>query len=78
MHTHKHTHTQGFVNHSYSLSKPILQVLLTHSYSLSKPTLQVLLTHSYSRVVMEVFKEAVKKGKVFKVYVTESQPDKSG
>ena len=55
-----------------------MQVLLTHSYSLSKPTLQVLLTHSYSRVVMEVFKEAVKKGKVFKVYVTESQPDKSG
>ncbi|KAK7087709.1 translation initiation factor eIF2B subunit alpha-like [Littorina saxatilis] len=38
----------------------------------------IVLTHSYSRVVMEAFKEAVSKGKMFKVYVTESQPNKSG
>ncbi|XP_076453393.1 translation initiation factor eIF2B subunit alpha-like [Babylonia areolata] len=38
----------------------------------------ILLTHSYSRVVMEVFRKAVEKGRSFKVFVCESQPDKSG
>lgn len=38
----------------------------------------IILTHSYSRVVMEVFKRAVQRGKDFKVFVCESQPDKSG
>ena len=76
MHAHKHTKRTHVCTLTNTLT--CTQGFVNHSYSLSKPTLQVLLTHSYSRVVMEVFKEAVKKGKVFKVYVTESQPDKSG
>lgn len=36
------------------------------------------LTHSYSRVVMAVLKEAANKGKLCSVYVTMSEPDKSG
>lgn len=37
-----------------------------------------ILTHSRSRVVLQVLKEAAKCNKRFHVYVTESQPDKSG
>jgi translation initiation factor 2B subunit (eIF-2B alpha/beta/delta family) len=39
---------------------------------------QCVLTHSYSRVVMAVLKAAVMKGKMCMVYVTMSEPDKSG
>ncbi|KAL8567291.1 hypothetical protein ACOMHN_023334 [Nucella lapillus] len=42
------------------------------------PNNTILLTHSYSRVVMEVFRRARQKGKDFKVFVCESQPDRSG
>ncbi|XP_041349691.1 translation initiation factor eIF-2B subunit alpha-like [Gigantopelta aegis] len=36
------------------------------------------LTHSRSRVVLQILKEAAEAKKRFKVYVTESMPDKSG
>lgn len=38
----------------------------------------VILTHSYSRNVLAVMSEAVKQGRQFSVFVTESQPDNTG
>ncbi len=40
--------------------------------------LQVILTHSKSRVVLEILKEAAQAKKRFRVYVTESMPDRAG
>ena len=40
--------------------------------------LQTILTHSRSRVVLQILKEAAEAKKRFKVYVTESMPDKKG
>ncbi|MPC29388.1 translation initiation factor eIF-2B subunit alpha-like isoform X1 [Portunus trituberculatus] len=38
----------------------------------------IILTHSHSRNVLAVMTEAVKQGRQFSVFVTESQPDNSG
>ncbi|KUJ98559.1 MAG: Translation initiation factor IF-2B subunit alpha, partial [Thermococcales archaeon 44_46] len=39
---------------------------------------EVIITHSYSSTVFEILKKAKEKGKIFKVVLTESEPDYEG
>ncbi|XP_047497453.1 translation initiation factor eIF-2B subunit alpha-like [Penaeus chinensis] len=51
--------------------------ILRSSHNLIKDGM-VILTHSKSRNVLAVMAEAARQGRQFKVFVTESQPDRSG
>ena len=64
------------MSHNYSLLHEMCLMMVVKCSFLF--TLQTILTHSRSRVVLQLLTEAARANKWFKVYVTESLPDRAG